>query len=82
MMFDPNLCGVKAGRTVMVRFHGKAMTGGLCPVDEGVYEAFVINSGETGYESALIKVRITHNLTIELRDVDVGYRIVSYEGEV
>lgn len=81
-MLDANLCGVKAGRKVMVRFHGKAMTGGMCPVDEGVYEAEVIKSGEYGYESALIKVRIDDNLTIELMDVDVGSRLVSYDGEV
>lgn len=81
-MFDANLCGVKAGRKVIVRFHGEPMSDGPCPINEGVYEALIINSGESGYESCLIKVRIDENLTIELKDVDVGNRIVSYDGEV
>ena len=81
-MFDANLCGVKAGRKVMVKFHGSPLPDGLCPVEAGVYEALVINSGESGYESCLIKVRVEENLTIELRDIDVGFRMVSYDGEV
>lgn len=81
-MFDANLCGVKAGRKVMVEFHGIPLSDGLCTAEAGVYEAMVINSGESGYESCLIKVRVDKNLTIELKDVDVGNRMVSYFGEI
>ena len=81
-MFDANLLGISSGRKVKVRFHGIPKTGSPCVVDAGIYEAEVIVSGKSGYDSALIKVWVSDNLSIELKDIDVGYRIVSYEGEI
>ena len=81
-MFDASLCGVDAGKVVIVKFHGEPLINDLCPVEAGAYEALIINSGKTGHENCLIKVRISNNLTIKLKDIDVGVRIVSYEGEV
>ncbi len=80
-MFDANLCGVDAGRTVLVKFHGAPTLGELCPLEAGVYEALILDSGRDSYESARIRVRVEDNLTIELKDIDVGARMVSYYGE-
>lgn len=81
-MFDANLCGVKSGRKVMARFYDTKETNSSSAIDSGIYEAEVLVSGKCGYENALIKVRINDNLTIELKDIDVGSRWVTYEGEV
>lgn len=80
-MFDANLCGVDAGRTVLVKFHGKPRVGDVCPLETGVYEALILDSGRDSYENARIRVRVEENLTIELKDIDVGSRMVSYHGE-
>jgi hypothetical protein len=81
-MFDANLCGVKLGRKVLVKFHGDHGLGSLCPIEQGVYEAEVLASGRNGYDFALIKVRISESLTMEIKDIDTGNRMVSYEGEI